>query len=111
MSKVKYLIPDVSLLTTIPELSLKKLADKCKFVICHDVQEACLNNEDEVTVDVGLGQLTLKIEQDCVRYKFTPNASFEESVERTILTNTSPLTCLVEDTLVNKIENAYKELF
>lgn len=111
MSKVRYLIPDISMLTTIPELSLKKLAEKCKFVICHDVQEACLNNEDEVIVDVGLGQLTLKIEDEGVRYKFTPNASFEESVTKTVLTNTSPLTCLVEDTLVSKIEHAYKELW
>ena len=111
MSKVKYLIPDVSLLTTIPELSLKKLIDKCKFVICHDVQEACLNNEDEVIVDMGLGQLILKIEEEGVHYKFVPNASFEESVSKTILTGASPLTCLVEDTLVNKIEKAYKELF
>ena len=111
MSKIKYLIPDLSILTTIPELSLKKLSDKCKFIICHDVQEACLNDEDEVTVDIGLGQLTIKIEDEGIRYRFIPNASFEESVTNTVLNGVSPLTCLIEDTLVNKIENTYKELF
>ena len=105
------LIQDLSTLTMIPELSLKKLAEKSKFIICHDVCETIASKKEETQIDIGIGTIAIFIDNDCLRYRFAPSPSLENALRNSVLEGENPLSCEIENALVNRIENTYKELF
>lgn len=105
------LIEDLSVLTTISESSLNKLVEKSKFIICHDIQESLIGKNDITDINIGIGVIKIKIDNDGVRYRFVPSKSLEESIVTTVESGRSPLTCEIEQAIVNKIEKVYKELF
>ncbi len=104
------LIKDLSDITTIQEGSLIKLVDKSKFIICHDVLESTLKGEDETKIDVGIGTLVVKVEAGNIRYRFIPSPSLGNAIGSTVVNKKSPLTYMLETSLVSKIEHVHKEL-
>lgn len=105
------LVSDLSNLTLIKEHTLNKLISKSNFIICHDILDSILTNNELTEIDIGIGTLSIKRENDGIRYRFVPSRKLEEAILFTVENKKSPLTCEIETALVDRIEKTYKELF
>ena len=105
------MLDDLATLTTIHRSSFDKLVDRSQCVICHDVEEAELCGENTVNINIGIGTLTIRVEEDTIKYRFTPSQSLNANIKNTIVTGKSPLTAQAETLLKDRICNAYKDLF
>ena len=102
----------LSLLTTIDKKSLAKLSDKACLCICDEIHKAELENNLRCYFDLDIGTLGIDFSSgDSVKYKFTPSKGFEKMIVNTIVNKESPLVEKVEQSLVKKITNTYKDLF
>lgn len=105
------LTTDLATLTSIPKASLDKLVEKSHWCICHSVEEGILNNNNIIEMNIGIGVLYIKLEENDVRYKFIPSPSLEECVRDTVVNRTNPLINITEKALVTRIVNTYKDIF
>jgi hypothetical protein len=106
----KRIVDDVSTLTSISKLALENLVEKCNICICHDVFEEVSVGNDLIDIDIGIGMLYIKLEDGMIKYKFIPSKKLEESVQKTVSNKESPLVGILDTTLKDRIENAYKNL-
>ena len=104
------LTQDLAALTGLSILSLDKLAEKSALAIAHDVHETISAKDPLTVVDIGIGQLYIKLENDIVKYKFIPSANLEQKIRYTLLAKESPLIICAEESLRQRIEQSYKEL-
>ena len=104
------LINDLSNLTTISEKTLSKLCEKGIYCICDCVQESILDNNDLTYIDLGLGTLQLKREGNKILYRFSPSMLLEQKVKETVETGNNPLKATVEQALIDRMTNTYKDL-
>lgn len=105
------MLDDLSILTTIPKSVLEKLTTKSIDTICYDVREQQLQNLPLTEVDIGIGILYIKLEDDAIMYKFVPSEVLENKVLKTVNKQYKPVCGLAEASLKKRIMNAYKELF
>lgn len=108
---MREVIEDLSVITTIPKNSLKRLIEKSKFIICHDIKETLIEKKTDTVIDIGIGVLTIHIEDDTIKYRFEPAPSFEDAIIHTVETGENPLTYELESSLVTRITKAQKDLF
>ena len=102
---------DLSTLTTIHEDTFENLISKTMLCIANYVHEAKLNGDDIVKVDIGIGELYIKITSiDDLKYKFIPSPTLTKVLNKTIKNGISPLAEIVEKTLINRLTNIYKDL-
>ena len=104
------LVKDLSTITTIPEATLSALIDKSTNILCHNVLESILKNENHIDLDIGIGTLHIAVEQDSIKYKFIPYKKLERAIIQAVETKESPLVNSLESLLSEKIQKAYKEL-
>ena len=102
---------DLSVLTTINELSLSRIQNKVNWCICDIVEKTVYNHENVAEIDLGFGTLVINITENEVKYKFIPSKSLEKNIVSTVVDEKNPLTFVLEDNLVNKITNIYKDLW
>ena len=102
---------DISLITTINERALDKLSDKVLWCISDAVEKAMLNNDNVIELDLGFGILMISILDNNVKYKFVPSKELEKAVNDTIINEKNMLVDVLEESLVNKITNVYKDMF
>ena len=109
------IMEDVSVLTTIPKSNLDKLCKNISYCIAHCVHENDIDTEigsDNITVaDIGIGILYIFHNGKEVRYRFEPSGYLEEEILETISSKKSPVIEKLEEAFVNKITNAYKDIF
>ena len=102
----------VSSLTTIDRKSLVKLTNKASLCICDEIYKSGLENNLRCYFDMGIGTLGIDYSSgDTVKYKFTPAKDFEKMIVNTIVNKESPLVEKVEQSLIKKITDTYKDLF
>ena len=104
------LISDISLLTSVPYKTLKNLCDKGNECICHSVMENDVDGSVDTIVDIGIGQLTITVVEDSIFYKFKPSPTLEDMLVETITNHKDPLVTDIEQNLVSRILNTYKDL-
>lgn len=104
------LISDISLLTSVPYKTLKNLCDKSNECICHSILENFQESIGETSIDIGIGQLIIMVDNDEIYYKFKPSSKLEEMLVNTITNNSDPLVTQIEQKLVARILNTYKDL-
>lgn len=105
------ILDKVSILTTIDKKSLVKLGDKVSLCICDELYKESLVNNSRCYFDIGIGVIGIDFSSgDSVRYKFTPSKDFEKQVINTLVNKEAPLTKKVEQSLVKKIVDTYKDL-
>lgn len=105
------LIKDLASITTIPEDALNKLVSKTEWCICDCVNEKLVcNNEKVVEINIGIGTLSLIIDDNSIIYRFVPSKELEKYVIDTIKNEKNPLKYVLEKNLINKITKVYKEL-
>ena len=97
----------LSTLTTVNESVFSKLEDKIEWIIGDKIEEALINNDDGVIIDLGFGELIIDI-SDNVKYKFKPSKRLEEDIINIFNGKSSSLTSTVEKSLVSKLNNVYK---
>ncbi len=102
---------DLSVLTTINSSTLSKLFEKELWCISNDVEQ-CLDSDDKVVeIDIDIGTLLINIGEEDIRYKFIPSPTLEKVVTNTVITGNNMLVSNIENSLVTKISNAYKDFF
>lgn len=103
-------IKDVGILTTIPELNLKKLVNIVVKIISHDIVECIKNGKSICSEDIGIGIIHIDIEQEDLKFKFTPSQQLQTTIRNSIESNDSELVIELENILKEKIVNTYKSL-
>lgn len=104
------LINDLSALTTVSVHSLKELAEKANFTIAHTVFENIKSGNPLTTIDIGIGTLYIKLEDENIKYKFIPNKNLKALVCQAATSKESPLINEAEMVLNKRIEQTYKDL-
>lgn len=107
---VHNLIQNLEDLTQINSSVYSKITRISESCICDYIIHAIENDEDIVSVYIGLGTLELNISDDEIFYKFIPNKKFEKKILKTLETEDSPLVQEIEAKLNKKILDTYKEL-
>lgn len=99
---------DLSALTTIPTSALNKLSDRSVLCICNCVEESILKGENLIEVNIGVGTLQILLEGGNLKYRFLPSKTLDNNIKNTVVDKKNPLTAAVEESLVRKILNTYK---
>lgn len=107
---VHNLMQDLENLTQINSPVFSKITRISESCICDYILQSLDNDEDIVSVYIGLGTLEINISDDEIFYKFIPNKKFEKKILRTLETEESPLVQEIEAKLNKKILDTYKEL-
>lgn len=102
-------IKNVSVLTTIPESSIRKLIEKAEWTICDSIVNSDKN--ESLSFSVGIGDIKITANDDQIIYQFIPNKQFESMVRDAYIDNVNPLKINLEKLLVSKIVNTYKDIF
>lgn len=102
---------DLSVLTSVSESTFSKLEEKIIWCISDAVEDATINDLDHVDVDLGFGVLTIKIDNDTVKYLFKPSNKLEKSIINTIVNERNDLSLNVENYLASRLTDVYKTLF
>lgn len=102
------LVEDLSLLTTIPPINLDKLVNKSIWCICDCVEESKINNNNVTDIDIGMGTLSICVENNNVQYRFVPSKKLENSIKNTIINGHNPLIEEAEEKLTKKMLEIHK---
>lgn len=102
------IIKNVSKITTIPTTDLKELCEK--IVLCIGHETSLLDDGEISELDIGIGTLKIKYENDEISYKFFPSMSLEKVIIQAIKTGESPLTSICEEKMTKKLLATYKDL-
>lgn len=103
------LINDLSTLTNIPIDMWEKFVKIAQMDIAHCAFETILQKEKCLSMDIGLGILYIKYEEDEIKYKFIPHESLEREVTSALTRKTSPLVEIPTKKLTTRLQNAYKD--
>ena len=101
---------DLKTLTNISSDVIDKLVNKILYIICDDVLDTHLNNSTVTDIDIGIGVLSICVDNNQIKYRFTPSTLVELSVKNTIVDLKSPVKERASKTLASKINEIYEEL-
>lgn len=104
------LIKDISILTDVNESTLNKFTSICNYCIGHAVHETDCLHEDTTKIDIGFGELHIKVDEEGIRYRFIPSKELENTLVKTVTKHISPVITALETNLQEKIDRTYKEL-
>lgn len=101
---------DLSTLTTISSQTFDKLAEKVDYCICDNVEELILSGDELLKMDIGIGNIYISVKNGELKYHFEPSAKLNVDVLETIKNKKNILTKVVENTLIERLTNTYKDL-
>lgn len=101
---------DLSTLTNTSETLYDKLLKNIIYIINDYIYNNIINNINLTEIDIGIGTLYIKYENDEIKYKFIPNTKFNKSIENTLINKQNLLVTALEANLSDKIKNIQKEL-
>lgn len=105
------IIQDISTLTTVQKSSIDRLCKQMIKCICYDVCEALSQDMKELCLDIGIGNLVIKIDDDSVLYRFEPSQTLDSDVLCSVTTGKNPVVEDIENSLLSKVNTTYKDLF
>ena len=106
----KNLIQNLEDLTQIKYSVFNKLIQASEDCICDYTLQTIEEDDDILSIYIGIGVLYINISDSEITYKFVPNKKLEKKLLRTIETGESPLIQDIESKLNKKILDTYKEL-
>lgn len=104
------LLNDVSSLTNIKPKIIDKMESIAEYCICDYIDNLKLEDEDVMSVNIGIGTLNIAYIDNEIKYQFIPSESLEKNIVRTI-NGENVLKHSVECSLRNRVYNTYKDLF
>ena len=102
---------DVSILTNVPLKYIEKIKKCEEYSIVENISELNLENENIVDLDIGIGVLSILLDNNIIKYKFVPSSNLEEEVLSAIKYKKNILDLKLESSLCQKIEQTYRDLF
>lgn len=103
-------IKELNKITTIPESNLNKIFDWLELCISHNV---CVENEEKpnepIVLDIGIGNLTITIDSENIKYGFKPSMKLENQMINAA-DGIDPLAKVLEEKLSEKLLKIYKEI-
>ena len=102
---------DLSTLTTIDESVFTKLSNKVEWCISDGIEKAILAGDKIVNIDLDIGTLVISLDDSSVKYKFKPSQRLEKTIINTVENETNSLVLNIEESLVAKLTNTYKNFF
>lgn len=105
------LLADVSSISCIQYLSLQRLVDYSLKCISQNILEAKNSDNDVLSIDIGIGTIYIKFSNETLTYKFVASNQLEKQLINAIKYDKSYMIDDIEESLLNKINIAYKELF
>ena len=103
-------LEELSTITGIAKNGMLKLFDNMQLCICNDALESLHSGEEICELNIGLGKLLLRVDDDEILYKFIPSNQLEKQLIDTIKNDSSPLIAQAENYLCKRFTNTYKEL-
>ena len=105
------LVDDLSSLTGISPSALNDFYKITNLCIAHSVKESSLENNDEDTcIDIGIGSLTIHVDNDEIKYRFVPSRPLKNAIEDSLQNNEDVLINAINTKIKERFEKAYKEL-
>ena len=101
---------DLCTLTNISENTLKKLIPISTYCIGHAVAETHAERREITEIDLGFGELDIRVVENQIKYRFIPSKELEDCLVRTVTTGCSPIITTLDTKLQEKIDKVYKEL-
>ena len=105
------LIDDVSVLTNIPSKLLEKIKKCEEYSIVENITELNSEKEKFIDLDLGIGTLSILVDDNVIKYKFIPSSSLDEEILSAIKYKKNILDLKLENSLQQKIEQTYRDLF
>ena len=106
----RFLLKDISAITSIKDTILNKISDISELCICDYIHELGIIDEDVLQIDIGFGIVSLLVIDDEIKYSFSPSSSLEKLLIKTIENKESPMVHKLEVNLENKINSTYKDI-
>lgn len=103
-------IEDLSILSTVPEKTLAKLFKKMVYCICDSVAQDHLDNKEVTVLDIGIGILYIRHIGEAVKYHFEPSDYLKDSLNKTLVNGENILEDVLNDSLVEKFVEVYKDI-
>ena len=105
------IVNDVSVLTNIPSKLLDKIKKCEEYSIVENITELNLEKEHFIDLDLGIGVLSILVDNNTVKYKFVPSSNLNEEILSAIKYRKNILDLKLESSLSQKIEQTYRDLF
>ena len=105
------IINDVSLLTTLSTAFVEKVLSKYEDALLYEIYEQYQDGNEIIDIDIFIGRLLLKIENESVSYKFIPSTHFEKDIKVLLEKEQPSLIKKLEKAIDIRIKNTYKDLF
>ena len=70
-----------------------------------------LKGENLVDINIGIGTLSILVDNDVIQYRFVPSNSLESNIKKTVVEGKNPLVEKAEKLLAKKIIDTYKDYF
>lgn len=109
-TQLKNVVENLSKITTIPPKCITSLFNKEAYCIVDFIHEDTLSNVTLTEIDIGIGTLSIYHDNSDLKYRFSPNKAFNESVIKAAKGELNLMESAMEKTLVDKIVNTYKDL-
>ena len=103
-------LKDLSVSTCVAYTTLESLFDKVPYIVAHAVYEASVEGED-AEIDLGFGELSVRFSDGEIRTKFVPSKKMSKLMSDAVTNGIDPMVSVLEESLRDKIENAYKALY
>lgn len=103
-------VHDLSVLTNVPETYVEKLLQKTTYVICEQIKEDLIADEEVSEIDLYIGKLYIKYSGEEIRYKFIPSETLQSAVQSTVNNKLNLLENKLNEALVKKFVQLYKDL-
>ena len=104
------LVEDLNKLTTISTSKLEHLSKLAVACIGEEFMECKLSEASIMDYDIGIGRLIVGVRDGEIKYKFIPSDILHTSLLNITKGKRNLLETKVEKSLVNCIENTYKDL-
>ena len=101
---------ELSELMCVPLAVLQRLNTNLLTVIGSHIYTSKLEDDNCLSLDIGIGQLNILVLGDSVKYKFIPSNKLEKVVKDVIVSNVDPLEKCAEEELSERILTLYKGL-
>jgi len=102
---------DLSTITTINEQVLTKFIEKIEWCISDGIEKLILSGEDSIKIDIGIGFLIITLCEEGVKYKFIPSEHLEKVISNTVINEKNLFVCNLEQSVITKFTNVYKNFF
>lgn len=102
------IINDLSVLTKVPAKALNTILEKEMLCIGSSINDAKLNGQSVVELNIGLG--CLSVELATMQCKFIPSKLLKNTIKKSTVENIDPLSFEIEQALAAKLINISNEV-